>query len=96
MVHINPISCGIRSWFNTFNPRRYESRDNRAPPSLDFLRRPRAARWIEFEGYKDTGRKINGWLIDKDQWIVVREALLNIKLTGFSNLRQYTTVTNKC
>ena len=34
--------------------------------------------WIWFEGYKDTGRKLNGWLINKGQWIFVREALLHI------------------
>ena len=44
---------------------------------------PRADRWIGFEGYKDTGRKLNGWLIDMVQWIVVREDLLLFKLTGF-------------
>ena len=67
----NPIGCGRRTRLNKFNPRRYESHGNRAPPSLDFLRRPILARWIEFEGYKDTGRKINGWLIDKGQWIIM-------------------------
>ena len=56
-----------------FNPRHSESRVNLAPPTLDCLRRPRAARWIEFEKYKDTGINLNGWLIDKGQWIVVRE-----------------------
>ena len=50
---------------------------------LDFRRRPRAAIWIGFERYKDTGRKMNGWLIDKGQWIVVREDLLLLKSTGF-------------
>ena len=39
--------------------------------------------WIGFEVYKDTGIKLNGWLIDKGQWIVVREALLLIKSNGF-------------
>ena len=53
------------------------------PPSLDFLRRPRAARWVGFEGYNETERKLNVWLIDKGQWIVVREALLLLKSTGF-------------
>ena len=57
---------------------------------------PRAARWTEFEVYKDTGRKLNGWLIDKVKWIFVREALLHLKSTGFRNIRQYTTVTNQC
>ena len=50
---------------------------------MDCLRRPRAARWIGFEEYKDTVRKLNGWLIDKGKWIVVGGALLPIKLTGF-------------
>ena len=54
------------------------------------------ARWTEFEGYKDTRRKLNGWLIDKGQWIFVREALLRLKFTGFINIRKYTTVTNQC
>ena len=53
------------------------------PPSLECLGRPRAARWIGFEGYRDTGRKMNGWLIDNGQWIVVREASLLLKSTGF-------------
>ena len=35
--------------------------------------------WTGFEGYMDTWRKLNGWLIDKGQWIVVREALLLLK-----------------
>ena len=35
-----------------------------------------------FEGYKDTVRKLNGWLIDKGQWIVMMEALILFKLTG--------------
>ena len=75
----NPIRCGLRSWLKTFNPRRSDSRVNRAPPLLDCLRRPRAARWIEFEGYKDAGRKLDGWSIDKVPWIVVREDLLHLK-----------------
>ena len=54
------------------------------------------AKWTEFERYKETGRKLNGGLIDKDPWIVVREALIHIKSIGFKNLRQYTTVTNHC
>ena len=58
--------------------------------------RPRAAMWIGFARYRDTGRKLNGWLIDKGQWIVVREALLHLNSTGFRNLRQSTTVTNQC
>ena len=66
------------------------------PPLLDCLRRSREARWIGFEGYKDTGRKINCCLIGKCQWVVVRGALLHIILTGFINLRQETTVTNQC
>ena len=57
-----------------FNTRSPKSRGNRAPPSLDCLRMPIAARWIGFEGYKDTGVKLNGWLIDKGKWIVVIEA----------------------
>ena len=44
--------------------------------------------WTEFEGYKDTGRKMNGGLIDKGQWIVLREALLHLKSTVFINIRQ--------
>ena len=79
--------------FNLICPK---PRGNQAPPSLDCLRRPRAARWIEFEGYNDTGTKLNGWLIDKGQWIIVRENLLNLNSTGFRNLSQYTTVTNQC
>ena len=51
----------------------------------------RATRWNEFEGYKDTGRKLNGGLIDKGHWIVAREALFHIKLTEVINIRQYTT-----
>ena len=47
--------------------------------------RPREARWIEFEGYKDTVIKLNGWFIDKGEWIVVREALLHHNSTGFRN-----------
>ena len=39
--------------------------------------------WIVVEGYKDTGRNLNGWSIDKGQCIVVGEALLLLKLTGF-------------
>ena len=39
--------------------------------------------WIWFEGYKYKGINLNGWLIDKGQWIVVREALLHLNLTGF-------------
>ena len=54
------------------------------------------ARWIGFERYKDTGRRMNGWVIDKSQWIVVRETLLHLNVTGFINLRKYTTVTNHC
>ena len=50
---------------------------------LDCIRRPIATRWIGIEGYKDTGRKLNGRLIDKGQWVVVREALLFINSTGF-------------
>ena len=57
---------------------------------------PRASRWIDLEGYKDTGIKPNGWLIDKGQWIVVRDALIYLKSTGFINLSKYTTVTNQC
>ena len=53
------------------------------PPSLDCLRRPRLSRLVGFEGYKDTGIKLNGWYIDKVQWIVVIEALLHIKPAGF-------------
>ena len=45
--------------------------------------KPRAARWIRFEGYKDIGRKLNGWSIYKVQWIVVRENLLHIKPASF-------------
>ena len=41
------------------------------------------ARPIDFEGYKDTLKKLNVWSIDKGQWIVVRETLLNLKLDGF-------------
>ena len=41
------------------------------------------ARWTGFEGYRDKVRKLNGWLIDKFQWIVVREALLLLNPTGF-------------
>ena len=52
--------------------------------------------WIGFEVYKDTGIKLNGWLIDKGQWIVVRGDLFLLKLTGFNNLWKYTTVTNQC
>ena len=59
--------CGLRSWFKKFNPRRSESHGNQAQPLLDCLRRTMADRWIEFEGYKDTGRKLNVWLIDKVQ-----------------------------
>ena len=59
---------------------------------MDCLRRPRAAKWIGFEGYKDTGIKLNGWLIDKGQLIVVREDLLHLKSTGFSSLRKYNTL----
>ena len=66
-----------------FNGRRMKYRGNRAPHFLDFLGRPRAARWIGFEGYKDTGRKLNGLLIYKGQWIFVIEAILLLKLTGF-------------
>ena len=79
MVLSNPISCGLRSWLNTFNPRRYETCKNQAPPLLGFIRMPGAARWVAFEGYTDTGRKLKGWLIDKGQWIVVREASLLLK-----------------
>ena len=79
-----------------FNPRRRKYRGNQAPPSLDFLRKLILSRWIEFEGYNDTGTKLNGWLIDKGQWIIVRENLLNLNSTGFRNLSQYTTVTNQC
>ena len=50
---------------------------------LDFLNRPRVARWIGIEVYKDTGRKLNGMLIDKGPCIVVIEALLLINSTGF-------------
>ena len=50
---------------------------------LGFLRRPRAARWILLEGYNDTGRKMNDWLVHKGQWVFVREDLLLLKLTGF-------------
>ena len=39
--------------------------------------------WIGFEGYKETGRKLNGWLIYKGQWIAVREDLLILKSTDF-------------
>ena len=52
--------------------------------------------WTEFEGYKEKGRKLNGGLIDRGQWIVVGEVLLHIKLTDFINIRQYTDVTNQC
>ena len=52
--------------------------------------------WTEFEGYKGTGRKLNGWLINKGQRIFAREDLIHLKSTGFINLRQYTTVTNQC
>ena len=54
------------------------------PPSLDLLSRPRAARWFQFEVYKDTGRKLNFSFIDKKgQWIFLREDLLDLKLAGF-------------
>ena len=52
----------------------------------------RADMWIGFEGYKDTGRKLNFWLIDKGQWVVVREAL---RLDS-DTLRKYTTAPNQC
>ena len=42
---------------------------------LYFLSRSRAARWVGFEGYNDTGRKLNGWFIGKSQWTVIIEAL---------------------
>ena len=54
------------------------------------------SRWIEFEGYKDKGTILKGWLIDKGKWIVVGEALLHLKPTGLINQRQSTTLTNKC
>ena len=66
------------------------------PPLLDCLRSSRAAKWIGFERYKDTGRKMNGGLIDKGQWIVVRGDLPHLKSTGFSNLSKYSTLTNEC
>ena len=52
--------------------------------------------WTEFEGYNDTERKLNVWLIDKGQCIVVRDDLFHIKSTGFRNICQSTTVTNQC
>ena len=79
-----------------FNPRRPKYRGNRALYLLDFLRSTRAARWIGFERYKDTGIKLNGLEIDKDQWIFVREALLHLNSTGFIHLRKYTNVINQC
>ena len=39
--------------------------------------------WVGFEGYKDTGIKLNGWFIYKDHLIVFREALLHLNLTVF-------------
>ena len=39
--------------------------------------------WIGFEGYKDTGKKMTGWLINKGQWVFVIDYLLIINLTGF-------------
>ena len=79
-----------------FNSKRPKSCGNRVLLFFNFLRSPRATRWIGFEGYEYTGRKLNGWLIDKVWWIVVVEALLRLNSAGFNNLSQYTTVTNQC
>ena len=50
---------------------------------LYFLGRPRAARWIVFDGYKYTEIKRKVWSIVMVQWIVVREDLIILKYTGF-------------
>ena len=55
---------------------------------LDCLSIPRAAGWIWFDGHKYTGRKLNVWLIDKGQWIFVREDFLRLNSTGFINIRE--------
>ena len=52
--------------------------------------------WIGFEGYKDTERKLNGWVIHKGKLIFFKEDLLHLNLTGFSNVSYYTSVTNQC
>ena len=49
---------------------------------LDLLSRSRAARWVGFEGYNYTGRKLNGWFIGKSQWTVIIEALIHINSIG--------------
>ena len=53
------------------------------PPLLDFLMRPIVARWIGFELYNDTERKLKNCSMDKGQCIVLIEALLHLKPFGF-------------
>ena len=85
LVVVTPLSiynCGLNIQLNTLNTRRSVSRGNRAPPSLDFLRRPRVHRRFRRDLKKVEGIALKPWSSFKGLWTCCETGYIIIEIAG--------------